>query len=370
MMMSIEEIAEAIEALPSAIGDAWTIHSLVPDRIHLSRGQGGEYSIFIEGPLESFGTLPPFKGLAHSACVTAVPSRRVISALRLQSSDDHFGNRVMAHIAYELAGRLQREPATSNQELLASVAWALLLLGNREGVLTPERQAGLVGECLLLRALLVECHAMGLPPKTALDRWWGHGRARRDFAAKGVSIEVKTTSRNYRVHAVGMEQLDPSEPGEVVFLFSIGLKTDPTANRKLPDYIEDVECQLVAPSNGARDEQAIERFREQLHSYGYDSRLQSLYRASPGYPRPHLSPALFAVKDLDRLQASSFAGGRPPPTVSAVHYDLTITCPALSDLETTQVLRSLLMNPPSSVEADDPSTGVGRKSKGSTSGLV
>jgi hypothetical protein len=373
---TLEGIANALHSLTPAQGETWNVQTLVPSRLHLTRGPNGEYAVFIEGDLGSFGPLPPYGGLGHSDSIVGVPTGRTFPALRLQSADELVGNRVIAHIAYELAMRLARDPGASNRDLLHSVSWVLLLLGAREGVLTPERRAGLVGECLLLRRLILMARSMSLPPTVALERWWGHGKARRDFAAVGIGIEAKATSANSRTHAVGMDQLDPFQPGEQVYVFSVGIKTDVTAPKKLPDFILDVESQLVDPVSGVPDEPALRMFRGQLRAYGYDPVFDPIYRAAPGYAKPHLLPALFPETELDRLRLSSFVGGQLPSMVSAVHYNLSITSPELPSPSADALLARLLAAPPVTFPTEEnagepratrqsrPGTGGGRDAVG------
>ena len=60
-MSGIEEILEKIERLEPAVGDRWYVETVVPGRLHLSRGTSGEATIFIEGQadsLASFATGP------------------------------------------------------------------------------------------------------------------------------------------------------------------------------------------------------------------------------------------------------------------------------------------------------------------------
>src|ERR1041385_6736755 len=161
-MKSIEELVALFGGIPTANGYRWTVEDLVPGRLHLSRGERGEFAVFMEGPAETFGPIPPWIGLAHSESVIALPAGEAIAALRIASQDPIFGNRAIAHIAYELGRRLEVARDVSNEELLASVSWILPLLGDREGVLGVERQYGLVGECVLLLRLLTVAARLGI----------------------------------------------------------------------------------------------------------------------------------------------------------------------------------------------------------------
>lgn len=341
-MYSIEDICSSFEALSAATGNAWNVGTLVPARLHISRSAEGHYSVFIEGPRESFGKLPPFQGLRFADEVMSVDESRTFPALCISSPDHEHGDRVLAHIAYELARRLSTEPDISNEELFRQVEWVLLLLGAGDGVLSPERQRGLVGECLLLRKLLLLSHRAGLAPSVVLARWWGHMPAKRDFAAQGIAIEVKTTSLSSRQHSVGsLEQLEPQEEGEQVYVYSVGLRTDPSAPKKLCDFVGDVEAQLVTAS-GEPDQDCIALFREQLKRYGYDPSKEEVYRGAAGYMKPHLPGALFAEESLDRVRATSFKGDTLPSMVRAVSYTLELSGEPLTEEQGETILNSLL----------------------------
>jgi hypothetical protein len=345
-VLTIEGIANEFEALDRAVEDRWNVATLVPERLHISRDAAGHYTAFLEGSLESFGSLPPIGGLEHSTTVTALPVSRSFSALRMSCRDELHGDRVLSHITYELARRLIENPSVPNAELFRQIEWVLLLLGGADAVLSPERERGLAGECLLLRKLLITARKNGLGAMTVLERWWGPYPAKRDFAALDVAVEVKTTSQTSRLHQVGsIEQLDPQSPTEDVFVFSVGMKSDVSAPRKLPHFIEDVEAQLIT-ADGAIDKDAVSLFREQLSRYGYDPARAPYYLNGPGYLKPHLPGALFRELHLARLRYDSFVDSHLPAMVAAVSYLLDITSEPLSDIDADGIYNRLLTSPP------------------------
>lgn len=345
-MKSIEELVALFAGIPTADGHRWTVETLVPGRLHLSRGERGEFAVFLEGLAETFGQIPPWVGLMHSDSVIALPGGQAIAALRIASQDPLHGNRVIAHIAYELGRRLEGGPDVENEDLLTSVSWILPLLGDRETTLGVERQYGLVGECILLLRLLGAAARHGIPGREALKRWKGAGASKRDFAAEHIAIEVKNTSHATRLHHFGsIEQLDAQSPDEEVFLFSLAMRRDPSAPKKLPDYLAEIEASLVTKA-GARDEEAVGQFREQLRRYGYDPAYESLYRTQPGFAPPHLLPTLYRETDLDRVRITSFKDDRLPSMVMNVGYDLEVHGFGLSGDEADAVVKQLLLAPP------------------------
>jgi len=156
---------------------------------------------------------------------------------------------------------------------------------------------------------------------------------------------VKTTSLASRVHHVGsLAQLDPSANGEEVFVFSVGLRSDPSTARKLPDFVADVESQCVDTA-GTIDQVDLSMLRQQLQQYGYESEHEELYRTGPGFMKPHLPPAMFPEQELARLRSDSFVGGALPRDFIGVTYTLEIKGDPMSDHSAAEVFRRLLRSP-------------------------
>jgi hypothetical protein len=350
-MDPIEQLRSAFSTVPFASDRRWSLVTLVPGRLHLSRGEIGEFAIFLEGERESFGPIPSNDGVQHTSDLVALPDGERVSALFLRSTDVSHGDSVLAHIGYELVRALGADPSQNNRTLLKQVRWILPLLGTGVEILTPERQRGLIGECILLRELLLRARALGKNPSDVLLRWWGHLPAQRDFAGTQIAIEVKTTTMLARQHQIGsLAQLQPQAPGEEIYVYSVGLKSDASSSRKLPVYVEEVE-QLLVSEDGIPSESSIELFDKQLRAYGYDVRRRSLYDTELGYLRAIELPArLYREADLDRLRPESFVDGRPPSMVTSVSYTLNITCEPLSRTDTLLVLDRLLHAAPPTVQ--------------------
>lgn len=274
--------------------------------------------------------------------MTALPSSRQFAAARLTSSRDVNGNRAIAHVAYELQRRLLDNPTESNESLLAQVGWVLVLLGEGDLLLGSDRQRGLIGECLFLRRLIISARRVGLEPIVALRRWFGSYPSKRDFAALDIAVEVKTTSLAARLHHISsLDQLEPTSPTEHVYVYSVGLRSEITAARKLTHFVADVKAQLVTPQ-GDPDPVAIAHFEEQLQRYGYILSHENFYNSGPGYLSPHLAPALFEESTLRRLRLSDFSNGMLPEEVASVGYTLNILSDPLPQKVADDVCVSLL----------------------------
>lgn len=344
--IDIEGIVSLFSDFGPAIGDKWFAYELSQDRLYLSRGPDGAPAIIVKGDEASFGVLPVVPGMEHSSAVTSYPTGAQFAALRIcVSSALHQPVRLAAHIAYELSAALISEPSTSNTNLIARVEWVLRLLGPQETGLSIEKQRGLAGECILLRELLLKAWSLGLDVSSVLGKWWGYLPAHRDFAALGFGIEAKATSRTARLHHIGsLHQLDPLMPGEQCFLFSVGLRTDPTAPRKLNHIVDDVFEALVQ-LDGSPHLPARERLRTQLASYGYTDADRSVYARSHGFMAPHLPPVLFRESDLDRIRRTSFVDSELPGMVIDVSYELNVTAEPVVELERQRILELFLRAP-------------------------
>lgn len=340
-MLSIEDVASAFGGLPFAMGGVWNLYPLKDGRIYLSRDEVGRFSIFIVGSKESFGNLPRISGVDYSDSVEVIPGNVKLQAVRLTSSSATIGNRVMAHVAYELLLKLSKNESMPNSALLSEVRWILELLSDREDVLSDEKQKGLFGELMFLRKLLLYACEINVPASIAFDTWLGFDRAKRDFAGPGVAVEVKTTSNNSRVHQIGsIAQLEP-QGDEEVFVFSVGVKLDSSAPRKLPDVVADT-ANLLKTFDDLPDMELQKKYELALGKYGYQLGRESLYRAGPGFLNVHLAPRLFKEIDLDRIRQTSFKNDSLPKMVLDVSYTLEMQAPELSKESEKSVMDRLL----------------------------
>ena len=272
---------------------------------------------------------------------------RVFPALRITSSDLAHSDRVIAHIVYELARQLAANPEQSNADLLASVDWILQVLGREPGVMSDVTQHGLIAECMLLKRLLSQARTQGVSATEVLGKWWGPTGGKRDFVGTGIAVEVKSTTHNVRLHHIAsLDQLVPLAPGETVFLYSVGLKTEPTSPKSLPVHIAEVDAELVK-ADGGRDELAADTFSQILSTAGYDSSHEHIYATQPGVmPNPALPPRLFDVSHMDVLSLASFKNDRLPKMVRAVSYQLEVLSDPLDSLSSKEALGRLITSVP------------------------
>jgi hypothetical protein len=149
-----------------------------------------------------------------------------------------------------------------------------------------------------------------------------------------------------RQHQIGsIEQLEPQTSSEQLFVYSIGLKIDPSSSRKLPVYVDEVE-QLLVSTAGLPLVDTVAHFHTQLRAWGYDAGRRALYGSEPGYlPAYEVPGSLFREEDLDRLRRESFVNAQLPTMVTGVSYMLNITCEALGKAAFEQALEQLLTSP-------------------------
>lgn len=340
--MNIEEIITAFARISPARGGRWNVEPLAGERLFATRSEHGHSAVFLIGPLGSFGSVSLAGGLSHSDNVTVLPENTRITALKIECAGIADGERILAHIAYEFTRQLTIDSSCPNDVLLRQVGWLLSLLRPHDELMSSESQTGLIGECMFLRNLLLRAHHFMIPVARALETWKGHTKAKRDFFGSEIAVEIKTTSNTTRLHRISsMDQLAPHSPSETVFLYSIGIRRDASAPRKLAHFIEDVDALLVDQS-GNPDNYAKDLFLQSLASYGLDRTRLRVYDAQPGYLAAHLTPALFRATELKYLTPNDFVGGHPPDTIHSISYALEVVAAPLSTAEVNLVLDRLL----------------------------
>jgi hypothetical protein len=333
--MTLDEIAALFsKALPTR-DDVWYVEPVFRDRLFATRGSDGMFGVFLRGELEEFGRLPRSSALSHRTDVRIEPAGIVSPMLRVVAPHKTQGNRALVYLAFEACRLLDREPDLPNEELLQRLMWMLVLLEDDALVLSPERQRGLVGELQLLARLVRHAKARGRPGLVALEHWHGPWPAKRDFAAPGIAVEAKATSDDARIHAISsLSQLDPQDPEETVFVYSLGVRHDYSAPRRLKHFVGDVQVLLA--------ETEIDDFNKRLTQYGFDTSRPEFYDTEPGISPFHLEPRFFAEAGLVRLRGDSFVAGRPPEPVVSISYRLLLTGQPVSLQGEAEVLDRLL----------------------------
>src|SRR5580704_1322350 len=337
--LSLQFIEAQIDAAGPPHGNKWDLRTIVDDRLHVGRTATGQPVILLEGDATSFGNYGKLPGASHTRGED-IDSGREFETLVLPAPRDTLGgDTALAHIVYEMARNLDANVGLRNEELLNRVRWVLGLLGTNPVILHPEAQLGLAGECFLLRELLEVARSRDIGASIAIERWVDGAR---DFAARGLSIEVKTTGQNSRVHHIGsISQLEATSAGEEVFLYSLAIKVEGLHDRKLPSYIDDVR-NLITASNGDPDLAARAAFFDKLESRGYRAAHREIYEVGPGLMlNPAIPPRLYRVSDLDYLRLESFKDATIPSMVRSIGYDLELPDGGLA-IDETNVLIDLL----------------------------
>jgi hypothetical protein len=118
------------------------------------------------------------------------------------------GNQALYRDFYSLccsiADRVQVEKQPVSVAVAGTLAsWAALI--RRKSLLSQDRQTGLLGELLFLRRI-----AKSLGWAVAAHAWLGPNAEEHDFVLPSVDAEVKSTSREQRIHQIGsLTQLRP-----------------------------------------------------------------------------------------------------------------------------------------------------------------
>jgi hypothetical protein len=320
-MAAIETLFAQLEGLQQSTGEERLATRIATGRLYVARS-GDFLELFIEGSRESFGQMRGARYVSWGE-FRDLDSGRLVPALVLKVKHGVTGARLLAHVTYELASALERDPEITNVTLLQIVGPFLSLL-LEASVLSTEEQMGLMGELLFLQELLNFglSQRPAVPAAMVLECWHGWQPAGRDYSGPGIAIECKATAADVRVHALtGMYQVLPdiNAAEERVYVFSTGLRQDPSSPFRLIEQVERIEAALPPTEHSS--------FRNRLRQYagrGFDLALREHYLLCAGF-RQTIAGALFRTDTLDGvLRLSSFIGGAPPSRALRISYDLSL----------------------------------------------
>ena len=338
MNQNLETLVQIIEGLESAVGGDRKAHSLVQDRLHLTRGSGSEYELFIEGERESFGEQMIGKmfswGTYHD-----INTNRNINALVISADNRAGHSRLLAHVAYESERILIENPQIDNESLLYEISPFLSLIIQSQ-VMSVPKQMGLTGELILMEQLLNFANKNGIHHSRVINSWKGYDSADRDYYANEIAIEVKASGSRNRVHMISsIEQLllseEPKE--EQLFVYSIGLSPDASRDYKLITQIDNIE-RILNPL-------LHEEFYNYLQEYcseGYHKNLRDRYNLETGFS---ISPSggLITIDDnVQILRYTSFVSGTLPRDVESVNYKARFNDPKLSREQIESIYSKML----------------------------
>lgn len=335
---NLESLVRILEGLDSATGGDRRAHTLVENRLHLTRGSDSEFELFIEGESDSFGE-QMIGSMFSWGHYHDLNTNRDISALVISADNRSGHSRLLAHVAYESERILTENPEIDNESLLFGISPFLSLIVQSQ-VMSVAKQMGLTGELILMEQLLNYATEKGIHHSRVLNAWKGYVSADRDYYANGIAIEVKASGSRNRVHMISsIEQLLLSEEPEEeqLFVFSIGLSSDASRDYKLVTQIDNVERVL---SSTLHDD-----FYDHLARYcgeGYHRNLRDRYNLETGFS---ISPpgGLIAIdENVDILRYASFVSGRLPRDVDSVNYKARFADPDFSREEIESIFSIML----------------------------
>lgn len=226
---SYEYIHQLLQELPSAASDSerdirWLDDAKV---LGMSRDPVGRLEMFLTGPPLECNSGTVRANLAHHdwhrSPDDVFPANRL-----LLPPEEHFDA-----VAAFLCTHLMENGVSINVQRGFTRSEPVVALALERSRLQGESLVGLIGELLVLRALLVRWPAQ---TPAVLGTWYGHTRSARDFQIGTVGIEVKTTRGNRsRHHMHGLRQVElghaPSGTFETnLYVTSIGLEEVDSSN--------------------------------------------------------------------------------------------------------------------------------------------
>lgn len=175
--------------------------------------------------------------------------------------------------ACSLADRVQVDGESPIRALTRSLqSWNSLFSGI--STLSVPEQAGLYGELWALRRLADAC---GWP--AAVHSWKGPEAGEHDFSLEQHDIEVKTTTRERRVHTIqSASQLEPS-PSRPLYVLSLQVTAGGLAGQTLAGAVEEVRQSVPQHLETALQEKLERAHWRSEHDVYYETRF--ILRTSP-----------------------------------------------------------------------------------------
>jgi hypothetical protein len=230
-------------------------------------------------------------------------------------------NDVFGYLADEVLEAIEQDPENAVQACRQTLQrWRELLDRDPSALLSTEALCGLFGE-LWHMSEIAKLNPLGI------FAWQGPHRARHDFTAAGLALEIKTTlSRDewkFRIH--GLKQLDNSV-GSVLYLCAMRLELNGASGVIVPDLIQSVL------QSGVDRHELLSR----LSACGYE------LRDEPHYRQFRIDVLDFRTYEVatpfPRLIDSTFGPPGAPASVSDVHYTIDLAAYPVSPC-TQDVLR-------------------------------
>ncbi|WP_196279515.1 PD-(D/E)XK motif protein [Catellatospora vulcania] len=230
-----------------------------------------------------------------------------------------------------IADRVQLQSMRTDEAIVDAVR-VLGHLIRQDGAMSPQQEAGLIGELLILEGLTKVAG-----PVAALTMW-RPGYAEHDFDVTGVDVEVKTSTAERRSHWVSsLTQLMPTGSRDL-WLISLQLTEAGGDGILLPELIGQIEAAL--PASGR------EGYRRRLAAAGWrDSRARptgrwrlrtvpSAYLVADNFPRITPNTVHQAHLDIAALRAVRYqidlterASSTPPTLLADALAAITLEMP-------------------------------------------
>jgi hypothetical protein len=174
----------------------------------------------------------------------------------------------MRYEAYTLAESIvdQMQYGTTLRHALSEALEALKDLLSKRKRMTEEKEAGLIGELLVLG------HVIDVAGEdSAMTAWLGPESGEHDFGFETFEAEVKTTRSEARVHVIGSETQLLASPGRPLYLISIQITLAGKGHEgfSLPELVDGVRARVDRGTRGLED---------RLTSAGWDDAARDLYR--------------------------------------------------------------------------------------------
>lgn len=259
--MTFHEFQAKWEAMPERPNSYLSLGNIHPLSLQIGHGSSN-FKSFVVMDSGVVIDIPSSFAIKASNPILANGKRALEFQLVYNSFEEEF-----QRLCWDMIEVTVESPCPLNDMIARYMAWQRLLQYYRVGIMSFERQKGLLGELLYFQEIIDTYDA-----QYAVNAWCGPDGSDQDYLFEASWAEVKTIAlASKSVKISSLEQLEQEQDGAlIVYVLE---KSTPGDNRiTLPDIVSSIR-QILAVNPLIADQ-----FEMKLFKYGYRAKDEDVYR--------------------------------------------------------------------------------------------
>jgi hypothetical protein len=253
----------ALKAEPASAPQAYRVKELTSD-VWIGIGLNEEFCVFIVGE-----RLDAERPLVQKICTTGAwvveKTEQTIAGTKLSFDASPEYKPLTSTVVWELLRALKNHKTGSIKDAFSQTEPLIEVL-IRQSILTRSWLLGLHGELRIVRNILKHVLERGYASQLPVDVtyfWQGMAPGKRDIIIGSMALEIKTTSKNIRLHHFhGFSQIEPRNDSEELYVASLCLSQSANGQTSL-GIIEEIRTFIhkIATAPPVADAAFVARLR-------------------------------------------------------------------------------------------------------------